>query len=421
MIFTNDFFSPSSSDPHSLSIQLIDSYTYEIHYYEQITNLPPSFLSPDNVIFRSKIYHGVEFYYVNKTIYESSLGINAKMFGIIADNATNDGDNLQNAINTSLKLGRRLLLPAGKIWLGEKSLTINLDYTPNYSSYSIRGSGDGITRLICQNDDPNQSSGVFNIFSNNPNINFEIRGLSIKRNGTDKPPFIPPLRFGLGIVVTNARIEMHDISIVDFNYGLILRDVVCGHFNKLNIVGSNIALLAHREDPGDGGTNPNAYNFVNCRFAENQQFCCQMRKIHNVKFDSCVFERNSIVIDITFNGDDGRNSLNVINCYFEGNTRDAYLNLQSSGAHNFIGNIFNRLLPTNNYSIVFENVTSGNIQVINLLGNGFKNGVKYNPPQNIQPIYFIGSPSDYNIIDTNIYEDSGDYPDYTNINVIKLL
>lgn len=108
MIFTNEFFSSSSTIANTARIELIDEFTYETHIYEQVlqvTDLNGQVIDPDGIVYRNR--NGV--YYLNKTVSESSEPLDVGIFGAKGNKITDDTESINKAVLYLTKIGGGVL------------------------------------------------------------------------------------------------------------------------------------------------------------------------------------------------------------------------------------------------------------------------------------------------------------------------
>jgi len=101
MIFTNEFFSSSSTIADTAMIELIDEFTYETHIYEQIATVD----NPDGIVHRNR--NGV--YYLNKTVSESSEPLDVGIFGAKGNGVADDTESINKAVLYLTKIGGGVL------------------------------------------------------------------------------------------------------------------------------------------------------------------------------------------------------------------------------------------------------------------------------------------------------------------------
>lgn len=182
-----------------------------------------------------------------------------------------------------------------------------------------------------------------------------------------------------------VSLDMENVNIYKFYQGIYLRDCNNGIVKNVSIEYCFKGLIGLFRVPKESPVN--LFNFVNCGFRSNEFIGINLEYAHNVKFDSCSFEGNlGDALVISYFGNNGKNSLNIINCYFESNRHtDFYYLPQRAGTINLIGNTFNRTeglaagfkLP-HEYSCIIINLkefyAEGNTNYkhhFNMIGNGF--------------------------------------------------
>ncbi|MCT2406463.1 hypothetical protein NZD88_02695 [Chryseobacterium antibioticum] len=105
MIFTNEFFSPSSTIPDTDRIELIDEFTYEPHIYDRIYT-PTTSVYFDEIVNRNR--NGL--YYLNRTVSESTKPLNVAIFGVKGNGTVDDTENINKAVLYLASKGGGILL-----------------------------------------------------------------------------------------------------------------------------------------------------------------------------------------------------------------------------------------------------------------------------------------------------------------------
>lgn len=129
MIFTNEFFSATSTIPDQDVIELIDEFTFDPYIYEKTTN--PSYI--DGIVTRNR--NGI--FYTNRTVTNSSSPIDVGIFGAKGDEHTDDTESINKAVLYLSHIGQGALK-----FNGQKKYRINntIYITSNISFY-----GNGAT------------------------------------------------------------------------------------------------------------------------------------------------------------------------------------------------------------------------------------------------------------------------------------
>lgn len=409
-IFTEDFFN-NQNIPADDFVQLVDSYTKENVSFIQTTfwiDNSSVIGKDDGVVYRKKQTLSGEVYYCDTNIIQRKP-INVMRFGVVLGTTTDNSINFQHAVNTCIKLDINLLLPAGTIAINN---TIVVDYGLNPNSHFGIIGGGMKNSIIAGSTMSNQIIDIRGIINYDTNGNhstgfsYFYKDFSAIRYGAT------PVGAGIRFSKFNG-LNVENVEVQNNNEGIQLHDIVNSSFKNIWLNANTTGIVGLLQE---GITSPNLLNFVNCTFTANVT-ACVLVNLHSVKFDSCSIEGNTNNgISMIFNAINGRVSSNFINCYFENNGNlDIYLECFNHGTHNFIGNTFNRVTQNKTYCLEFRNSYSGQ-QIINFIGNGFLNVNTYPENQNLTPLKFYGS--NWKILDTNMYDKQGDYPNYTNMDII---
>ncbi|GGG44546.1 glycosyl hydrolase family 28-related protein [Epilithonimonas arachidiradicis] len=412
MIYTDDFFASGSTYQNNNVVQLVDSYTYENVNFKKVThwinNYPMDDSKVDGIIYRKK---GSD-YYVDSSIL-SGAEISAKRFGVKADEITDDSIALQKAVNFGVKTGWNVVLPAGKI---KVSQTIVIDFTTNINDansngkdrkFELSGKGVHVTYILDEGDDEHT---VFDVKGNLDHADgFTAKCFSISRPNVSMPSG------GIAIKIEKLIcLSIEEIQIFKFNLGFMLIDSCISYFKKLKI---HYCKYAFKGDIGSGVdkiTNPNLLNFVNCTFNSNNDTSIHLEGVHNVKFDSCDFEGNfSDVLVCSYIGINGKNSLNLINCYFEGTTNgvDLFYLPYTGGTINLIGNSFSRVYQGASHNILVDFRSYNELQqftnhehYLNMIGNAFRDDYQFTEWNSYVPVQIWGNNNHLHIKDSNYYD-----------------
>ncbi len=408
MIYTDDFFAMGSAYSNDYIVQLIDNNTYENVNFKKTTHWINNYQMDDSkvdgIIYRKK---GNE-YYVDSSILSGSE-ISAKRFGVKADGITDDSVALQNAVNFGIKTGWNVVLPAGKI---KVSQTIVIDFTTNLNDtnsngkerkFELIGKGINLTHILDEGDDGHT---VFDVKGDLTHIDgFIAKRFSIKRRDTT-------LATGGTAIKIDKLISLciEEIRIFKFKKGFTLIDSCISYFKNLKIDYCEKAFSGNFSTI----TNPNLLNFVNCVFNSNETLGVHLESVHNVKFDSCDFEGNyGDALVCSYTGVNGKNALNLINCYFEGTTNgvDLFYVPYTGGTINLIGNSFSRVYQGATHNIVVDfryydqqSQYTNYEHFLNMIGNSFRDDHQFTD-WNIYPsISLWGNNEHLHIKDSNYYD-----------------
>ncbi|MDC8101714.1 hypothetical protein [Chryseobacterium rhizosphaerae] len=416
MIYTEDFFTAGSTYQNDDLVQLVDSYTHENVNFKKITHWINNYLMDDSkvdgIIYRKR--NGE--YYVDTSILSGSE-ISAKRFGVKADYITDDSDALQKAVNFGVRVGWNITLPAGKI---KVSKTIAIDFTTNNNDgnsngkdrkFELIGRGINLTQIYDEGDDGHI---VFDVKGSSPDrVNgFNAKHFSIKRADTTNATGGTAIKIEKLILL-----NIEEIHIFRFTRGFTLIDCCVSYFKNLKIDYCKEAFKADIGNdpiPANNVTNPNLLNFVNCVFNSNETLGVHLEGAHNVKFDTCDFEGNfGDVLVCSYIGKNGKNSLNLINCYFEGtvNGVDLFYVPYTGGTINLIGNSFSRVYQGATHNIVIdfryynqEVQYTNHEHYLNMMGNAFRDDFQFTEWDTYPPISLWGNNEHLHIKDFNYYD-----------------
>ncbi|MCQ9635051.1 hypothetical protein MP477_08810 [Chryseobacterium sp. WG23] len=413
MIYTDDFFSPTSNYPMDDLVSLIDSHTFENVNFKKTAYWYDGSLMDDSKL-DSFIYRKKDNTYYVDTEFTANNSFNIKKIGLKADGQADDTLPLQKAIDIAIKLRAKLKLPGGVIKIINQ-ISIDISQTNNLKSYEIEGAGIGVTIIKSENN--NECNTAIYFKGMNEFQFVKMKGFSIVR------PDIGISNGGTGLKFEKAvYVELEDIDAFRFSNGIEFNDVALGMLTRVNARWCKTALKGSMQ-PG-GFTPPNLINFVSCGFHSNSVSGVYLENCHNVKFDSCGFEGNSgNPLDIVFNAANGTVGLNAINNYFEGNKGEADIKITNlrEGVHNITGNTFNRLSNDHHtyYNILVAAEAQGN-QVLNMTGNGFLAGNSFIPEAGKPAWHIPWNSESFEITDFNYYSDEVLRPSLNLKNIIKL-
>lgn len=344
-------------------------------------------------------------YYVLDDFIQGNI-ISASLFGVKGDGVTDDSKSLQKAFDIATKYGLSLYLPYGTMIVSE-DLIINM----GNKAQKIKITGAGVSNTIIRNVSTNTryalkiTGDYFN--------NLDIKDFRIER---DLASPVPTGNVGL-CIEKQVYATMENIEVIRFKQGIEIIDVSTLYMKNVNArFCGNGYFFSKLEN--NGQTNPNLIEMHSCVATSNTKWGMVFVNGHSVNFYNSLFEDNfEGGINFSYDGTNGLNSLNVNGCYFEGNKgTDVLIKSSAPGTHNFIGNTFNRVsdkkFTTN--SILLDAKTKGkNLNMLNLIGNGFFNASSYKSSSERKSVKVIAD--DYNLIkvfDSNIYSSDIDKPNY---------
>lgn len=378
----------------------------QIHYVETSKFHDGSAMSDgktDNFIYKKK---GTKYYVLADFLMGNA--ISAKTFGVTADGITDDTQAMQTALSAASDFGFTLILPSGTIITSDDLV---LDLSKSKHKSSVRGSGVGNTVI---RNIGNKTKNALLVTGNYFN-NLDIRDFRIER---DLSTAMPTGQNGL-VIEKQVYGSIENIEVIRFVNGVVLRDVSSAYLKGVNARYCGTGFYFERGD--NGSSNPNLIALYSCVLTSNSDWGITIVNGHSVTIQTSLFEDNKKGgIIFSFDRTNGGTSLNLLGSYFEGNKgTDVYLKATAAGAHNFIGNTFNRVdaAQYTQHNIVLDLMTqesnSDRRHYVNLTGNSFFVANNYKSDMARKAVV-IKSDNFKNVTvhDVNYYQKPEDNPKY---------
>lgn len=295
--------------------------------------------------------------------------ISARDFG--AFGAGNDYTTELQAFFDDVKfVGKRAWVPSGEYALSQALLLNNNVGGASSKNEIIKktdiigdGAGSTIFRVVGDHSGITIASGMGKSHH---------RGFSIVQDSASS-------KIGTGITVMGtAGIAFSDIEAKGFSLGFDIQDSFSIKFSDVDFVENAMGLYGHRVITGDGGSHPNALNFISCKWIENNEGALLVRPT-TCNFIGGSFESNgptgdpdAIAVNIRGNSAEGAFGCNFMGVYFENNAgfTDIALTNQTSGVavgmHRIHGCTFNRISNTRftDHNLYISKATSGFMRVV---------------------------------------------------------
>ncbi|SMH60430.1 glycosyl hydrolase family 28-related protein [Azospirillum agricola] len=297
--------------------------------------------------------------------------VSVKRFGAKGDGSHDDTAAIQAALNWAIAHSQRLYLPAG-VYKTTSGLVADLTGNSLDQGNRLCIEGDGPSNSIIAPTSALGAGTALKILGGAGGAGMqawsEIGGFGIECAGGT----------AVAIAMENfAFFKMHSIRILGANYGLYMRDVLSGVFEKLNIRFCLRGIYADRN--ADGGSDayrsgPNNLNFIGCTVGLCAQFGVSL-----VDGAVCNWFGGSIEHCGRGGTGDGRHAVSIVNAgleggvgatfrgvYFEGNvgTADIWI-IQDDNKCAYVidGCTFNRI-----HTPIFQYVTESGVQTETNIG-----------------------------------------------------
>lgn len=342
-------------------VEWIDEYTGETCSFNKVSNYVDGSVMTDAKA-EAPVYKKVGNEFFKRTDFLNAKNFGAKGdFKISQNLGTDDTIAVQEYIDFCITAGLDIYFPPG-IFRITSPLNINTQ-----QSITLKGAGQDITVFYY---DSVADSTMLNFASNFQGFH-EIGGFTLRR--------VDSVTMNCSAMLFNkmSHVKLRDIRIFRFNIAVRFLDTLIYVFSDSTIHYCNKGVMGSM-----GTVSPNnlaKYNRVN--FNSNNDTVVDNSACHNIEFNACGFEANvvpltSAIVKLSFNGTNGNVGSIFKNCYFEGNSASADVeltSLQGTVSHLIETCTFNRLsndfYTLSNIKLKTSNPVSES--ELTLIANGF--------------------------------------------------
>ncbi len=339
--------------------------------------------------------------------------ITIESFGATPNDGTDDAAAITKALNYFATNGRTLIIGDG---IYDTSLPLTVLLTNRTGALANQAGRRMVIKGAGANNTIIRYTGtatvtVLNIIgAKNGQDNFYIEGLRIipTENHANQ-------RKSSGLLIRNlANFKIKDVQVAFFDLGINLLDAGEGALTEVLTEHNNRGFYAA---PDKAGIAPNGILFTSCGFNSNLQYGAFILNGCTNTFKGCRVlqngsDKNGRGIKIQYVSYNGGVSANIEGCYIESNKGvDVEIVSASGGAHNIVGNTFNKTGKnhTSEINLLFTPLNlvynDGKLNQINLKANSFVSYDGYIPDAGKHSVFFGIGPNNYNgwIVDDNSY------------------